>query len=110
MASRHGTVDTSNVCKHFTAVAGVGVVEGTYSAQPGNCPWCAIERLQAEMVGDARDAARYRFLRQPGNAIVYARNRNAWGQNASGHVRYDTAEQLDAAVDAAICVEPERPI
>lgn len=49
----------------------------------------------------ARDAARYRFLRQPGNAIVYAKDRDAWGRNASGHVRYDTAEQLDAAVDAA---------
>jgi len=47
------------------------------------------------------DGARYRFLREPGNAIVYAKDRDAWGQNASGHVRYDTAEQLDAAVDAA---------
>lgn len=51
---------------------------------------------------DERDARRYRFLRQPGNAIVYAKDRHAWGQNASGHVRYDTAEQLDAAVDAAM--------
>lgn len=51
---------------------------------------------------DARDAARYRFLRQPGNAIVYAKDRNAWGHNAAGHVRYDTAEQLDQAVDAAM--------
>lgn len=50
---------------------------------------------------DARDAARYRFLRHPGNAIVYAKDRSAWGRNASGHVRYDIAEQLDAAVDAA---------
>lgn len=50
---------------------------------------------------ESRDAERYRFIRQPGNAIVYAKDRSAWGNGASGHVRYDTAEQLDAAVDAA---------
>lgn len=50
---------------------------------------------------DALDAARYRFLRQPGNAIVYAKSPNAWGEGASGHVRYDTPENLDDAVDKA---------
>ncbi len=76
---------------------------------PQDCDWphCGcdpkadkvLEALSEEGVLD--DAARYRYLRQPGNAIVYAKDRNAWGQNASGHVRYDTAEQLDAAIDAA---------
>lgn len=47
-------------------------------------------------------AERYRFLREPGNAIVYAKDPNAWGSGQSGHVRYDTAEQLDTAIDAAI--------
>lgn len=51
---------------------------------------------------ERRDAARYRFLRQPGNAIVYAKDRNCWGAGASGHVKYDTAAHLDAAVDAAM--------
>ncbi len=63
------------------------------------CPhgyrWRACRECQRE------DAWRYQFLRQPGNAIVYAKNRNAWGEGASGHVRYDTPEQLDAAIDAA---------
>lgn len=63
------------------------------------------EREQAMHAADARDAARYRFLRQAGNAIVYAKDRHAWGKNASGHVRYDTPEQLDAAVDVARSAE-----
>lgn len=42
-------VDTSKVCKHFTAVPGVGVTQGTASAEPWNCPWCEIDRLQATM-------------------------------------------------------------
>lgn len=50
---------------------------------------------------DALDAERYRFLRQPGNAIVYARGPNVWGEGHSGHVKWDTPEALDAAVDAA---------
>lgn len=58
-----------------------------------------------EPSGDAEDAARYRFLRQPGNAIVYAKDRDAWGDDASGHVRYDTPEQLDAAIDRARAAE-----
>jgi hypothetical protein len=89
------------------AVALEGFGEGNY-----HWHWAAaLNELMARRTGtsqpvetsrdEARDAARYRFLRQPGNAIVYAKDRNAWGQNASGHVRYDTAEQLDAAVDAA---------
>lgn len=66
-------------------------------------------RLAAEPSEVQRDAERYRFLRQPGNAIVYAKDRNAWGDAAhpvAGHVRYDTAEQLDAAVDVAIGATP----
>lgn len=55
-----------------------------------------------------RDAERYRFLRQPGNAIVYAKDRNAWGEGASGHVKYKTPEELDAAIDAAIGASPPR--
>lgn len=50
---------------------------------------------------EALDAERYRFLRQPGNAIVYARGPNVWGEGQSGHVKWDTPEALDAAVDAA---------
>lgn len=61
-----------------------------------------LYQASSDETSDARDAARYRFLRQPGNAIVYAKDRNAWGDNISGHVRWDTAEQLDAAVDAAL--------
>lgn len=57
--------------------------------------------IQAEWERMARDAERYRFLRQPGNAIVYAKDRNAWGDNVSGHVAYKTAEELDAAIDVA---------
>lgn len=49
---------------------------------------------------DARDAARYRWMREPQNLIVYAKSRNAWGTGGSGHIRYDTAELLDAAIDA----------
>lgn len=56
---------------------------------------------------DARDAARYRFLRQPNHAIVYARDPNAWGHNTPGHIRYNTPEQLDAAIDAA-CSGPTK--
>lgn len=59
------------------------------------------QRRGAHETSEARDAARYRFLRQPDNAIVYAKDRHAWGQNVSGHVRWETPEQLDAAVDAA---------
>lgn len=74
----------------------------------GDCSsTCFSQEPRETTRDDARDAARYRFLRQPGNAIVYAKDRNAWGKNASGHVAYDTAEQLDAAVDAARgAVEP----
>jgi hypothetical protein len=77
----------------------------TGSSCPPDCQCLSARagRAAHEALGDdARDSARYRFLRQPGNAIVYAQDRNAWGQNASGHVRYDLAEQLDAAVDAAM--------
>jgi hypothetical protein len=62
----------------------------------------SIEELLASPVEtsrDAEDAARYRFLRQPGNAIVYAQDRDAWGEGASGYVKWDTPEKLDAAVD-----------
>jgi hypothetical protein len=62
-------------------------------------------RLTPETSRDADDAARYRFLREPGNAIVYAQARHAWGKNASGHVHYRTPEELDAAVDAARAAE-----
>lgn len=62
----------------------------------------ALSGIPAVETSEARDAARYRFLRQPGNAIVYAKDRNAWGKNVSGHVRWETPEQLDAAVDAAM--------
>lgn len=69
-----------------------------------------IARLRAAVEPSAtRDAERYRFLRQPGNAIVYAKDRNAWGDAAhpaAGHVRYDTPEQLDAAIDVAIGATP----
>jgi hypothetical protein len=58
-----------------------------------------LERENAEL---RRDAERYRFLRIPGRAIVYAKDRDAWGSGQSGHVRYDAPEQLDAAVDAAL--------
>lgn len=62
------------------------------------------EDSHVETSRDVEDAARYRFLREPGNAIVYAKDRNAWGDAAhpaAGHVRYDTPEQLDAAIDTA---------
>lgn len=63
----------------------------------------AVEPRASEPPDDVRrDAERYRFLRQPGNAIVYARDRDAWGDNVSGHVKWDTSEQLDAAIDKAI--------
>lgn len=48
------------------------------------------------------DARRYRFIREPGNAIVYAKDRHAWGDKVGGHVAYSRAEELDAAIDAAI--------
>lgn len=57
---------------------------------------------------DAEDASRYRFLRVPNNAIVYAARKDAWGSHShpsAGHVRYDTPEQLDIAIDAAIAAE-----
>jgi hypothetical protein len=60
----------------------------------------AIRRTPDE-TSDALDAARYRFMRQPGNAIVYAKDRDAWGEGHSGHVRCSTPEQLDAAIDKA---------
>lgn len=79
----------------------------------------SLMRLTAALAGAihraedaADDAERYRFLRQPGNSIVYAKDRNAWGEGNSGHVRYDTPEKLDAAVDAArsaLTKLPEQP-
>jgi hypothetical protein len=45
------------------------------------------------------DGARYRFLREPNNAIVYARDPNAWGLTHSGHVSFRVPEELDAAID-----------
>lgn len=63
---------------------------------------------EADIAKLTPDAERYRFLREPGNAIVYAQARHAWGKNASGHVHYRTAEELDAAVDAARCAEKNR--
>jgi hypothetical protein len=58
-----------------------------------------LERENAEL---RRDAERYRFLRNPWHAIVYAKDHDAWGSGQSGHVRYDTPEQLDAAIDVAL--------
>jgi hypothetical protein len=52
---------------------------------------------------DAIDAARYRFLRHLDNAIVYAKSIcPGWGQDGKAHIRYDTPEQLDEAIDIAI--------
>lgn len=48
------------------------------------------------------DADRYRYLRQPGNAIVYAKDANAWGMSNPGHVRYDSPGMLDTAIDRAL--------
>ena len=62
----------------------------------------AIAAKVARSQQDAHDAMRYRFLRKPDNAIVYAKDPNAWGAGTSGLVRYDTPEQLDAAVDTAM--------
>lgn len=98
----------------FGRILSMSVTMGEDSGHVGIEAECrkALEITPVETVGDdARDAARYRFLREPGNAIVYAKDRNAWGKNASGHVRWDTAEQLDAAVDAARgAVEPSLPL
>lgn len=54
------TVNTDAVCKHFTAIAGVGVTQGTASAEPWNCPWCEIERLQLEFRLSSQQAAALR--------------------------------------------------
>lgn len=57
---------------------------------------------------DARDAARYRFLRTPGNATVYAKDLANWNREPHlpkgtyGYFRYNTPEQLDAAIDVAL--------
>lgn len=62
---------------------------------------------------DALCAARYRFLRQPDNAIVYAKHPDAWGVGGSGHVRYRSPEELDAAIDAVrgtVKTSPERQL
>lgn len=85
------------------------------SFSPGSAIIAAERRARADeleaalaspAVGvDAKNAARYRFLRQPGNAIVYAMHPEAWGMCSpprSGHVRYETPEQLDAAIDEAM--------
>jgi hypothetical protein len=60
------------------------------------------------LLQDAEDAKRYRFLREPNHAIVYARDPDAWGHNTPGHIRYNTPEQLDAAIDAAISSGPTK--
>lgn len=70
------------------------------------CTICsAVDRVTAAPVDgtsrDAEDAARYRFLREPGNAIVYAKHHDAWGVGGSGHVRYREPAELDTAIDSA---------
>jgi len=68
-------------------------------------------RSAVETSRDTEDAARYRFLRQPGNAIVYAADPNAWGHKSPGHIRYNDPEALDTAVDtarAAVKTPPEQ--
>lgn len=57
---------------------------------------------------DARDAARYRFLRDPRNSIIYARDPNAWGYGWEGHIRFEKPEHLDAAIDAVITSGPTK--
>lgn len=58
------------------------------------------------------DAERYRFLREPGNAIVYAKDLTNWNQvpylpaNGSfGLFKYDSPEKLDAGIDDARAAE-----
>ncbi len=78
---------------------------------PADAARIVADTLQAsEAIGpnqNAVDAARYRFLRQPGNAIVSVKNPRAFGQNA-GPVRYDTPERLDEAIDRARYAPGER--
>jgi hypothetical protein len=61
------------------------------------------ETTRREAREQEQDAERYRFLRKPGNVIVYAKVPSpGWGNDGHAHVRYDTPEQLDAAIDGAI--------
>ena len=95
--------ETSEVQPHcLTCSCGRGRTELPPGMTNGDRDFLTDDEVDSAL----RDAARYRFLRQPGNAIVYAKDRNAWGEGASGHIRYQTAEQLDAAVDAAKAVAP----
>jgi hypothetical protein len=64
--------------------------------------YACVLALEALVADDAPDALRYRYLRQPNHAIVYARDPHAWGRDTPGHVRYDTPEQLDEAIDKAM--------
>lgn len=55
--------------------------------------------------GDAADAARYRFLRDPKNSIVYAMDWVNWNEvphSGRSHFRYEEPEQLDSAIDAQL--------
>ena len=64
---------------------------------------CDLLRADAaEIAALRKDAKRYQFLRQPGNAIVYAVNRNAWGSGKSGHVAYKSPEELVRRAPAAV--------
>lgn len=84
------------------AFKNVSAVASELSQPPVVTPPAEAARKYMETIAAlTRDAERYRFLRHPDNAIVYSKDRNAWGAGASGHVRYDTPEQLDAAVDTA---------
>lgn len=63
-----------------------------------------MEELRAKLAEREVDAERYRYLRIPGNAIVYAARPDAWqgcAHPAAGHVRYKTSDELDAAIDSA---------
>lgn len=61
-----------------------------------------LSRVCAERDAMREDAERYRYLRQPNNCILYARDPHAWGKDSPGHVAWKTPEQLDAAIDAAL--------
>lgn len=62
------------------------------------------DELVAHVIALRVDAERYRWLRKPYNAIVYALDPINWNKaphSNKTHYRYETPEILDAAIDAA---------
>lgn len=62
-----------------------------------------LAALTAQCAGLRKDAERYRYLHNRNHCIVYAKVPcEGWGYANMAHMRYDTPEELDAAIDGAI--------